>query len=468
MEKIVLKPYVESMIADMDTPISLYKKYVGDEIGFLLESNDTTKGRYSFISKNPFKIMQNLGNEILIDDIKMEREKPFLDYVKAEMAKIKLVNPDKIPFAGGAFGSIAYDIIRQYENLPNVNPDDINIPESHLFFIKEGIIYDHHHQKIIFMALDEDHKDGEKRALDKISELKNLILNNDIKERVVSVKINGDIKSNTGKEEYMRMVEKAKEYIHEGDIFQVVLSQRWEVESKENPFNVYRQLRAINPSPYLFFFNFGDYHVAGSSPELLVELKDNKIFTCPIAGTRKRGANAKEDIELAEDLLGDHKETAEHVMLVDLARNDMGRVAKIGTVAVEEFMKVQYYSHVMHITSLVVGEKDEKDDCFSILSSFLPAGTLSGAPKIRAMEIIDELEKNKRGIYGGSVGYFSFDGNMDTCIAIRTMVMKDEKIYMQAGAGLTAHSDPLTEYEECQNKVKALIKALGGKNDFIN
>ena len=257
--------------------------------------------------------------------------------------------------------------------------------------------------------------------------------------------------------------EKAKHYIHEGDIFQVVLSQRWTLESKENPFTLYRKLRALNPSPYLFYFNFGDYQVAGSSPEMLVELRKGKVYTCPIAGTRKRGRNDEEDRFLAEELLADPKEKAEHIMLVDLARNDMGRIAKIGTVKVTEFMEVHYYSHVMHLVSLVEGQKNENEDGFSVLSSFLPAGTLSGAPKIRAMEIIEELENTRRGIYGGAVGYFSFDGDMDMCIAIRTMVMKDGKIYMQAGAGITAESVPEKEFEESENKVRALLRAIEGE-----
>ncbi len=240
----------------------------------------------------------------------------------------------------------------------------------------------------------------------------------------------------------------------------MVLSQRWEMETREKPFDLYRKLRITNPSPYLFYINFGDYQIAGSSPEMLVEVKGNKIYTCPIAGTRRRGINPKEDRILAEDLINDEKEVAEHVMLVDLARNDVGKVSKIDSVEVTQFMKVQNYSHVMHLVSLVEGEKKEKETNFSVLSSILPAGTLSGAPKVRAMEIIEELEKNRRGIYGGAVGYFSYEGNMDTCIAIRTMVIKNEKVYLQAGAGITGDSIPENEYEECRNKIGALVSAL--------
>ena len=230
----------------------------------------------------------------------------------------------------------------------------------------------------------------------------------------------------------------------------------------KNKFTLYRKLRAINPSPYLYYFNFGDYQVAGSSPEMLVETEGNHVKTCPIAGTRKRGRTPAEDERLAENMLNDPKEIAEHVMLVDLARNDMGKIAKIGSVEVTQFKKVQYYSHVMHLVSLVEGEKRDELDSFDVLSSFLPAGTLSGAPKIRAMEIIEELEKNRRGIYGGSAGYFSFNGNMDMCIAIRTMVIKDGCVYMQAGAGIVADSVPEAEFEESRNKVRALVKTIGG------
>lgn len=460
----IYKPYVKKMIGDTETPVTIYKKYVGEEIGFLLESRDNVKGRYSFIAKNPFITMKNKIDEIEINGKKekMKDGKVFLDYVRETIKEYEVINPEKIPFAGGAYGNIAYDAIRQYEYLPNINPDDIDIPESNLMFIKEGIIYDHFHQSIIFMALEIDDNEGKERAEEKIKLMEESLKNSSTMEiySEEELVIRQEAKSNTTKEEYMEMVEKAKKYIYEGDIFQVVLSQRWELETNENPFKLYRKLRAINPSPYLYFFNFGEYQIAGSSPEMLVELKKDKVYTCPIAGTRKRGKNEEEDKFLAEDLLADPKERAEHVMLVDLGRNDMGRVSKLGTVKVTEFMEVYYYSHVIHLVSLVEGERLENKDAFDILATFLPAGTLSGAPKIRAMEIIDELEKNKRGVYGGAIGYFTFDGEMDTCIAIRTMLIKGNKVYMQAGAGITAESVPETEYEETCNKVRALLTAI--------
>jgi len=466
MENKILKPYIKKIMGDLDTPISIYQKYVGDEIGILLESRDQIKGRYSIIGKNPFLTIKTISENITIleGDVEKKVTGKILDTIKEYMSKIEVKKENNdIPFLGGAVGTIGYDIIKQYENIPVTKPDAVGLPDAHLMFIKEMIVYDHFHQQILFIVLEEDNENGKINADKKIKEIEKELRNSEAASHLYKEDetiVGSNIKANTSKEEYMEMVKKAKHYIHEGDIFQVVLSQRWTMETNEDPFSLYRSLRSINPSPYLFYLNFGDYQVAGSSPELLVELKKDRIYTCPIAGTRKRGENAVEDEELAQDLLNDPKELAEHVMLVDLARNDMGRMAKIGTVEISEFMKVKNYSHVMHLVSLVEGDKHDNEDMFSILAAFLPAGTLSGAPKIRAMEIIEELEKAKRGIYGGAVGYFGFDGNMDTCIAIRTMVMAKNKVYMQAGAGITNESVPEKEYEECGNKVKALMKAI--------
>ena len=261
-------------------------------------------------------------------------------------------------------------------------------------------------------------------------------------------------------EEYSVKVEKIKEYIKEGHIFQTVLSQRWTIETGQKGFELYQELRELNPSPYLYYFNFKEFEVIGSSPEMIVKQQGNRVYTCPIAGTRKRGKDAEEDAVLKADLLGDEKERAEHVMLVDLARNDMGRIAEFGTVKVTQFMEVQNYSHVMHIVSMVEGRKKGEFHPLDLVSSFLPAGTLSGAPKIRAMEIIDELETVRRGLYGGATGYVDFSGDMDFCITIRTMIKKGNKVYLQAGAGIVADSVPQNEYQECCNKVMALAKTL--------
>lgn len=467
MKKKTLIPTYETFIADMETPVSLFKKYVNNDLGFLLESNDNTKGRYSFICKNPTVRLSYKNGKIIRNSEIMATSMKFMDYFKSELDSITIENPDNIPFVGGAYGTVAYDMIREYENIPNNNPDDLNLPDSDMFFIQEGIIYDHLYKKISVVVLDT--KENSKLSESRLQEIKRAIFSSDVQiDFPVVIKSNKKAFSNTTKTEYISMVNKAKQYITEGDIFQVVLSQRWTMEQDMEPFEIYRILRSTNPSPYMFYFNFGDYNIAGSSPEMLVELKNNHIKNCPIAGTRKIGKTPEENAIISEELLSDPKERAEHVMLVDLARNDMGRVAEVGSVEVTDFMSVHSYSHVMHIVSLVEGEKNKNETPFSILASFAPAGTLSGAPKIRAMEIIDELENVKRGIYGGTVGYFSFDGNMDTCIAIRTMVIKDKKVFMQAGAGITLNSVPELEYDECLNKVKVLIESLGGHYDSIS
>lgn len=467
MKKKTLIPTYETFIADMETPVSLFKKYVNEDLGFLLESSDNTKGRYSFICKNPTTRLLYKNGKIIKNNEVVETNMKFMDYFKNELDSFTIENPNNLPFIGGAYGTVGYDMIREYENIPNNNPDDLDLPDSDMFFVQEGIIYDHLSKKIFIVVLDT--KENSKLSKLRLQEIKKTIFSTNIQvDFPIVIKSNKKVFSNTTKPEYISMVNRAKQYITEGDIFQVVLSQRWTMEQDIDSFEIYRILRSTNPSPYMFFFNFGDYNIAGSSPEMLVELKNNHIKNCPIAGTRKRGKTLEEDTLISKELLSDPKERAEHVMLVDLARNDMGRVAEVGSVKVTDFMSVHSYSHVMHIVSLVEGEKNKDETPFSTLASFAPAGTLSGAPKIRAMEIIDELEKVKRGIYGGTVGYFSFDGNMDTCIAIRTMVIKDKKVFMQAGAGITLNSVPELEYDECLNKVKVLIESLGGHYDSIN
>ncbi len=466
MQKI-LKPYIKTFSGDTETPITIFYKYVGDEIGFLLESRTYgTKGRYSFIGKNPKVILEGSEKLLIKDNETIEQyEGKLLEGLENYLNSFKIIDTDGIPFVGGAVGCISYDIIKQYEKIPNLNPDILNLPDVNMMVFTEVIIYDHMHGQISIVVLDEPTEKGKLNAKSNILRIQNEILkpiSQDVYECEFENKEKISFTSNTTKEEYINMVKKAKSYIYDGDIFQVVLSQRVTAEVNEKPFLLYRKLRAINPSPYLYYFNFGNYQVAGSSPEMLVELKGDKISTCPIAGTRKRGKSAKEDLILANDLLNDNKERAEHIMLVDLARNDMGKISEIGTVEVTEFMKVQNYSHVMHMLSLVEGKLKKDIKPFDVLSTFLPAGTLSGAPKIRAMEIIEELETEKRCLYGGAVGYFGFDGNMDFCIAIRTMVIKANKVYMQAGAGIVYDSNPESEYEESYNKLNALLKAIGG------
>jgi anthranilate synthase component 1 len=459
-----LKTFIREFSGDTETPITIFYKYVGNERGFLLESRGEGKSNYSFMGKNPMAVLSGT-TELTIeekDGTKTVYNGKLLDGVREYVQNIKVDTELKVEFVGGAVGLIGYDIIKQYEKIPDTNKEVIGTPTVHLMVFDEFVIYDHIHDKIILVAMAEEKDKAQAEAvLDRMeSEIKASIPPEHYK---LQESPHIQFTSNMTQEKYEGIVEKAKKYIYDGDIFQVVLSQRLTAKTEQKPIDLYRKLRAINPSPYLVYYNFGDYQVAGSSPEMLVELNGNTVKTCPIAGTRKRGKNIEEDLALAAGLTKDPKEQAEHIMLVDLARNDIGRVSKIGTVKVTEFMQVHYYSHVMHIVSQVEGEKKDDEDAFSILSTLLPAGTLSGAPKIRAMEIIEELEEEKRGAYGGTMGYFSFNGNMDMCITIRTMIIKDGNIYMQAGAGIVADSIPAMEYAESHNKVRALVKTIGGE-----
>lgn len=458
-----LIPFVREFSGDTETPITLFYKYVGTEKGFLLESRGNGKINFSVMGKDPLAVLEGTDRLKITEGDKVTYyDGKLLDGVKAYMDNIRVEDNLGMDFIGGAVGSVGYDIIRQYENIPDTNKEVVDTPTVHLMVFDRFVVYDHLHDRIRLIVLDEaDKEDRAKAALDSMeTAVKSAVPES---RYAISEIKSAKFTSNMTKEKYMSIVEKAKKYIYDGDIFQVVLSQRLTATTEHDAIDLYRRLRAINPSPYLFYLNYGSYQVAGSSPEMLVEVKNNIVRTCPIAGTRKRGKNLLEDARLADSLINDPKERAEHTMLVDLARNDMGRVSKIGSVHVTEFMQVHNYSHVMHLVSLVEGEKREDKDSFEVLYTFLPAGTLSGAPKIRAMEIIEELEDEKRGLYGGAVGYFSFNGNMDMCIAIRTMIIKDKKVYMQAGAGIVADSVPLMEYEESHNKVRALVESIGGE-----
>lgn len=452
-------PVIYEAYGDELTPIIMFYNLEG-KYRCLLESALATKdsGRYSFMAENPYLKIKSYKNNITIikdDGTKIEKQGNILDEIKKTLnVEYKAVD---LPFSGGAIGYIGYDVIRQYEILPDKNKDEINIPEAYLLFYKTVICYDHYNHKvyIIYNVLPEDNL--------KYEEIKNILYltYEKIKSRrqIHTLNSNGSsnsIKSNLTKEEYCKIVNKAKNYIKKGDIFQVVLSQRFNIHTDENPFEVYRRLRSKNPSPYLFYIEFEDFQVVGSSPESLVKVIDNTVITNPIAGTRPRGENSEEDKLLAQDLLSDKKERAEHVMLVDLGRNDIGRISEFGTVKVDKFMEIELYSHVMHLVSKVTGKLKNGLDCFDALKACLPAGTVSGAPKIRAMEIIDELENVRRGLYAGALGYFSYDGNMDMCIAIRTVIFKNKTAYLQAGAGIVYDSDPIKEYEETINKAKAL------------
>lgn len=473
--KTISKGYQMSTIAeeipgDLETPITLFKKLCKSKNSYLLESVDggEKRGRYSYVGRDPFMIMKGYNREVKIfKDNEMIISKGIpLEIIKTVMREYASPSIAHMPdFVGGAVGYIAYDVIRDYEFLPNVNEEDIEIPGIHLLVTKEVIVYDHVKQKIIILVnilLKGDHKKNYEAGVKRLYEIKKEIFETPLAKEVISTEPKDEVeyRSNESKKTFMEKVLKAKEYIGNGDIFQVVLSQRLQVKMKAPPFQIYRKLRSISPSPYMFYVDFGEYQVAGASPELLVKVKGKKVETCPIAGTRPRGKSPEEDESLGQELFEDEKERAEHLMLVDLARNDIGKIADFGTVELKEYMEVYRYSHVMHMVSTVIGSLQENKDLYEALISCLPAGTLSGAPKVRAMEIIDELENKKRGLYGGAVGYFGFNGNMDMCIAIRTLLFKASTAYLQAGAGIVADSDPEGEYKETLRKLEALMETI--------
>ncbi len=464
-------PLVADTYADMDTPISVFKRMATEKECFLLESigNSQVTARFSFIGRNPFITFQSLGDEIEIaytnGETKTYRGKPMEELEKL-CGRFKAPKLDDIPsFNGGAVGFFAYDIIRQYEHLPNINRDDLKLPDMHFMFTDEIIAFDHVNQKIhiiVNIHADGDIEEKYKAAAARINAIKaemadmSRLMEKPPKHTNTELKVT----SNMTKEDFCKRIEKAKEYIKNGDIFQVVISQRFTVETDIAPLNVYRALRRINPSPYMYYLNFDGYQIVGASPEMLVRVENGVVQTGPIAGTRPRGRTLEQDLALEKDLLADEKEIAEHTMLVDLGRNDVGKVSEFGSVRVTRFKYIERFSHVMHIISDVEGRLRADKSCFDALGSTLPAGTLSGAPKIRAMEIIDELETTKRNAYGGAIGYISFNGNFDSCITIRTGVFKDGKAYVQAGGGIVYDSVPENEYQESVNKSMSLIAAI--------
>ena len=461
-----LRAYRKTVSIVNESAISMFEGIAGNKKCFLLESYDKDYDRYSFFGIDPEEIISSKGMSLTITraDGSMEtREGNPLELLKEYYDEFEVVKDEgELAMIGGLVGSLAYDFIRYSEKLPDENPDDIGIETVQMMLTKEFIIIDHRAETMTGVVLEEDTPEGRKTGEQKAADLIALVRNN-MKDSTKQREFIHDgkiIHKTDSLDEYSRKVEKIKHYIREGHIFQTVLSQRWTIETGHDGLTLYKELRELNPSPYLYYFNFGDFEIIGSSPEMLVKQTDNKVFTCPIAGTRPRGRDEEEDQLLRDELLQDEKERAEHVMLVDLARNDMGRIAEFGTVKVTQFMNVQNYSHVMHIVSLVEGKKRGERHPFDLVASFLPAGTLSGAPKIRAMEIIDELETVRRGLYGGATGYVGFNGNMDLCITIRTMVKKGNKVYLQAGAGIVADSVGEMEYKECCNKVMALAKTL--------
>lgn len=465
-------PVYTEIATDIETPVSVYTKLVGEDIGFMLESAETGKsfGRYSFIGTQPFAILRAKAQETeieLAETIRCETGTP-LSVVRRFLASYQAAPLIDLPMvSGGVVGYFAYDIISTFERVRgHVIPADMLLSE--LMFCRNLVVMDHltHTSRMVSLAQLKPGQEPLAAYQEAVAELARM------KERLqqpATMPVHDKpaapvtINSNVSKEAFMEMVETAKEHIRAGDIFQVVLSQRLTTELGDHPFNLYRKLRRVNPSSYMFYINFGEKKLVGSSPEILVKLQDGHVTNRPIAGSRPRGADSEEDSRLAAELLADTKECAEHTMLVDLGRNDLGRVCVPGTVAVERYMQVEMFSHVMHIVSEVGGTIRPDFGAVDALEACFPAGTLSGAPKVRAMEIINELENVSRGTYGGAIGYLDFTGNMDTCIAIRTMDISGNTVSVQAGAGLVYDSVPVREYEETLHKAGALLKVIKGE-----
>ena len=463
--------YTSKNIDNDDEVINLINNFLSEKNSFIFESVEKgrIKGRYTIFGKNPDKIWEfNNNNSYLIKDKKKIKlkEKPS-KLIENIIENFKFdVPPGLPPISSLISGYFSYDAIRYIENIPNTCNDDLKLPDVRLLRPRTLIIHDNLKKKIFYIInifKDEKIKNYQKKYSEIKSDLSKLLIQSS-KKYLTTSSLNKlsriNVKSNTSKNKFLSMVNKAKKYIKLGDIFQVVLSQRFEAKLTKSPLEIYKKLRITNPSPFMFFFNFNDFQIIGASPEILVRLRDEKITVRPIAGTRPRGKTLTQDKFYEKDLLKDKKELSEHLMLLDLGRNDAGKVSKINSIKVTESFTIERYSHVMHIVSNVVGKYNKKFSKFKSLLAGFPAGTVSGAPKIRAMEIIDELETTKRKVYAGGIGYFSANGEFDTCIALRTAIAKKNKFYVQAGAGIVADSKPIKEYEETVNKAKALINAL--------
>ena len=463
--------YTSKKVKNDDEVINLIDNFLIEKNSFIFESVEKgkIKGRYTIFGKNPDKIWEfNNKNSYLIKNKKKIKLKDKPEkLIEKIIEEFKFETPKELPkICSLISGYFSYDSIRYIEKIPNNCKNDLNLPDVRLLRPRTLVIHDNVKKEIFYIINifnDEKIINYQKKFDDIKSELFKLTVQSALKrlnQSKSNVVKNIKVKSNTPKNKFLNMVNKAKKYIKLGDIFQVVLSQRFEAKLTKNPLEIYKKLRVTNPSPFMFFFNFNDFQIVGASPEILVRLRDNKITVRPIAGTRPRGKTKKEDLYFEKDLLKDKKELSEHLMLLDLGRNDAGKVSKINSVKVTESFIIERYSHVMHIVSNVIGEYNKKFSKFKSLLAGFPAGTVSGAPKIRAMEIIDELETTRRKVYAGGIGYFSANGEFDTCIALRTAVAKNKKFYVQAGAGIVADSKPLKEYEETVNKAKALINAL--------
>ncbi len=458
---------IRRRLDDIETPVSAMLKLDPHNAGsFLFESvlGGEQRGRYSFIGVKPdlwWKVSDGkatTATDPQFTDIQHQSDEPLVDLRRfIDLCKADLIDPDLPPMAAGAFGYLGYDMIRYVERLPKAPEDALNVPEAVLMRPTVILIFDSVKQEIILTT---PINGSEVEAEERLDEIENKLDAALPPSRPLNTPPTDlEFKSNTAPERYRAMVRKAQEYIEAGDIFQVVPSQRFTTKFNHSPFSLYRALRRLNPSPFLFYVNIGNFQVTGSSPEILVRLRDQTVTVRPIAGTLPRGTTPEEDIKNEKTLLADPKERAEHLMLLDLGRNDVGRVAEYGSVKVTESFTIERYSHVMHIVSNVEGKIRSNEDCVSALMGGFPAGTVSGAPKIRAMEIINELETHKRGVYAGGVGYFGADGNMDTCIALRTAVIKDGELHVQAGGGVVLDSDPESEFMETVHKAGALFKA---------
>ena len=450
--------------------LNLIDNFLNEKNSFIFESVEKGKirGRYTIFGKNPDKIWEfNNKNSYLITNKAKKKIKGDPDKIIEKIIEnFKFKTPVGLPpICSLISGYFSYDSIRYIEKIPNRCKDDLKLPDVRLLRPRTLVIHDNLKKKIFYIInifSDEKISNYKVKYLEIESEINDLLIQASLEKKnsYKTTSSNIKVRSNTTKNKFLKMVNKAKKYIRIGDIFQVVLSQRFEAKLTKKPLEIYKKLRVTNPSPFMYFFNFNDFQIIGASPEILVRLRDNKITVRPIAGTRPRGKNPKQDDFFAKDLLKDKKELSEHLMLLDLGRNDAGKVSKIGTVKVTESFMIEKYSHVMHIVSNVMGVYNKKYSKFKSLLAGFPAGTVSGAPKIRAMEIIDELETTRRKVYAGGIGYFSANGEFDTCIALRTAVAKNKKFYVQAGAGIVADSNPIKEYEETINKAKALLSAL--------
>ena len=470
-----LIPVYREILADMETPVSAFRKIDSGRYAFLLESIEGGEkwGRYSFLGSNPGLVFTVKGSRVEVatgDGVSSQpMTKDALEPLKTILKRYRPVRADGLPrFYGGMVGFLAYDVVRQFERLPDTAKDDLDLPDAVFLLTDTLVIFDNvsHRIKVVSNAyVPEATPPALRTAYDDAARKIDAIIDALRRPLAIPTRPTGhterlQFSSSMGREEFLQAVESVKEYVRAGDVVQAVISQRLSTRTSADPFDIYRALRIVNPSPYMYYLRLGDFRVVGSSPEVLVRLEEGKIDLRPIAGTRPRGRDEEEDLGLERELLEDPKERAEHIMLVDLGRNDVGRVARIGSVKVTELMVVERYSHVMHIVSNIKGMLNEGRDAFDLLRACFPAGTVTGAPKIRAMEIIEELERVRRGPYAGAVGYFGFSGNMDTCITIRTVLVADGTAHIQAGAGIVADSNPEREYEETMNKARGMMKAI--------